>query len=241
MASTQPDEREGTTRREMIATSPTGTPDVRRAPEDEATLKTVTRGSITQAVCGVGAAVLAILGLAGILVGYMVSVATIAIGVAFLAEGGAIAARWDDLMREAPSSRFDKQSEFGGGLGAEFVAGITGVVLGILALLGLYPAVLIPVAIVVFGGGLLLGSALTMDLGSIGLDYDRGGRMSRDATRAASGMQVLVGLGAIVLGILALVGFAPGTMSLVALLAIGTSILLSGSAVGTRMMKVLRH
>ena len=49
---------------------------------------------------------------------------------------------------------------------------------------------------------------------------------------AAAGAQVLAGLAALVLGILALVGIASMIMVLIALLATGTSILLRSSALG---------
>jgi hypothetical protein len=52
--------------------------------------------------------------------------------------------------------------------------------------------------------------------------------------------QVLVGLGALVLGILGLVGIAPITMVLVALLATGASILLRSSFVGGLLLDFLR-
>ncbi len=58
---------------------------------------------------------------------------------------------------------------------------------------------------------------------------------------AASGTQMLIGIATIVLGILALIGIDPVTLSLVGLLATGASILFSGSAVSSRMLSVLRR
>ena len=48
-------------------------------------------------------------------------------------------------------------------------------------------------------------------------------------------MQALVGAGAVVLGILAVIGFAPVVLNLVAFLALGGALLLGGSALATRM------
>ncbi len=48
--------------------------------------------------------------------------------------------------------------------------------------------------------------------------------------------QVLVGIGAIILGILALIGFATQVLNLIAMLALGCSTLLSGSAVASRVL-----
>ncbi len=59
-----------------------------------------------------------------------------------------------------------------------------------------------------------------------------------EAMTAAGGVQALIGLASILLGILALIGLNPGVLSLVALLAIGTAILLSGTAVSGKMLSM---
>jgi hypothetical protein len=206
-------------------------------------MKIVPYGSLTEAVGGGGAVLLSILGLAGIAPAYMTAVATIAIGVALLAQGGSAAARWSELLEEASEYGGSHRVELGGGLSAEIFGGGAGVVLGILALLGILPGVLIPVALLVFGGTLLIGSGVPIDLGSMvgPRSYDRFGRLTREATAAASGTQVLIGIGAIVLGILALVGMDPLILSLIGLLAVGASILLSGTSVSSRLLGVLRR
>lgn len=205
-------------------------------------MKIVTGGSLTEALGGGGAVLLAILGLADVQPAYMASIATIAIGVALLAQGGAAAARWSSLLEEQPGA-WSSRAELGGGLSGELFGGGVGVVLGVLALLGILPHVLIPVALLVFGGTLLISSSVTVDLGSMAGPgaYERTGRLARDASMAASGTQVLVGVGGIVLGILALVGVAPGILSLIGLLSIGVAILLSGAAVSTRLVSMFRH
>jgi hypothetical protein len=65
--------------------------------------------------------------------------------------------------------------------------------------------------------------------------------MARDALYAASGSEALIGAGAIVLGILSLSGIAPLALILVALLAVGASILLAGSSVAGRMFESVAH
>jgi hypothetical protein len=54
-------------------------------------------------------------------------------------------------------------------------------------------------------------------------------------TSASSG-QMLIGLGAVVLGILAVIGLSSLTLVLIGLLSLGASALFSGSAHGTRML-----
>ncbi|MFS8071619.1 MAG: hypothetical protein ACMG6S_35060, partial [Byssovorax sp.] len=121
--------------------------------------------------------------------------------------------------------------------------GATGIVLGILALVGVAPHILIPVALLAFGGAMLVGTGATADLGALRgpAGSSRLERGARDLTVAASGTQMLIGITTIVLGILALIGVDPLTLSLVGLLAAGASILFSGSAVSSRMLSILRR
>lgn len=239
MTSIGPEERPQISRREAI--SEAGAAGLHE--EREKSFKIVAGGSLTEALGGGGAVILSILGLAGILPGYMAAIAVIAIGIAIVAQGAAAAARWSRLIEETSGYSWSGRTDLGSGLSAELFGGAVGIVLGILALLAVMPGVLIPVALLVFGGTLLIGSGVTVDLGSMAGPgaHDRAGRMTREAAMAASGTQVLVGIGAIVLGILALVGLDPGALSLVGLLAVGASILLSGSAVSGRMLSMLHH
>ncbi len=52
---------------------------------------------------------------------------------------------------------------------------------------------------------------------------------------------MLVGIAAVVLGIIALVGIDPVLVTLVALLVVGASVLFSGTAVSSRMASVMRR
>jgi uncharacterized membrane protein HdeD (DUF308 family) len=90
---------------------------------------------------------------------------------------------------------------------------------------------------------LLLGSGATVDLSSVAGDapHERFADLTRQAALAASGAQVLLGIAAIVLGIIALVGIDPVVVTLVALLILGASVLFSGTAIGTRMASVMRR
>jgi hypothetical protein len=241
MATMGPEDRERFARGEER----TGVPSFRREPEPERqrSIKVVAGGSITEAICGAATAVLAIIGLTGTMPGYMASVATIAFGVALVAQGGAVAARHSHLLREATPLEWGAHTEVGGGIGAEMLAGGAGVVLGILGLLGIGTGTLIPIAVIVFGGALLLGSSAGVDVGGVaaGGPGSTFAHVAHQATVAASGGQVLLGIAAIVLGIIALVGFDPLLITLVALLVVGASVLLSGAAVSSRMASVLRR
>ena len=235
-------ETEDSERREILVEG-AGRGAIRHESQDKQTAKVVAGGSITEALAGLAAAALAILGLTGILPGYFAAIATIAVGVALLAQGGAVAARWSRIMAETPGYDLDARGDLSSGITGEILGGATGIVLGILALVGVAPHILIPVALLAFGGAMLVGTGATVDIGAMrgaagSSRFDRG---ARDLTVAASGTQMLIGVTTIVLGILALIGIDALTLSLVGLLAAGASILFSGSAVSSRMLSVLRR
>jgi hypothetical protein len=202
-----------------------GTPDYMgsRAAEREFNLEMFMGGSAIEGVAGATAAVLAILGIAGIAVDYMFPIATIAIGVALVVFGAAAAARLGHASGAAASS-------------AEFIGGSAGVVLGVLALVGIAPVTLSAAAILIFGAAVLLGGTRTM----ISVE-DRVSGVGRQAVCSTTGAQALVGLAAIVLGILALVDLAPTTLVLVALLSLGGSILLSSAALTGHLASIWRR
>jgi hypothetical protein len=241
MATKGPDDRERFALREEAAGPRSG---VISDPERNRSVKVVAGGSILEALCGAGAVVLAILGLAGLMPGYLTAIAVIVFGVALVAQGGAVASRVQQLVRETAPTEWDTRAELGGGMGAELLGGAAGVVLGILALIGVGGPVLLPIAVIVFGGALLLGSATSADLGHMGgtsLAHERFAHATRQASAAAAGTQALAGIGAIVLGILALVGLDPMVLSLVALLVLGAAVILSGSAITSRMSTLMRR
>lgn len=212
--------------------------------EVERTAEVVAGGSMVEAIAGAAAVVLAILGLAGLLPTYLLSIAAIAVGVALLFEGGAIAVRYSRLLNETAGSRISS-AELGGGMGVEVIGGVSGIVLGILALLGLAPMTLTAVAAIVFGGTLLLSSGTATRLNCLAIDChglpDTTRRVAREAVFAAASVQVLVGLGGGILGLLALLGIHPMLLTLIAMLSLGGSVLLSGSAISNKMLGVLHH
>ena len=212
------------------------------AHEEKISAATLAGGASLELIGGGGAAVLAIIGLAGYLPLFMTSIAAIAIGGALLAHGAAVTARWADTMRRVSGDR-SEQIEVGGGAGSEFFGGAAAIVLGILALAGTIPLVLLPVAAIIVGGTILLGAPAQPEIARLAPDRDRRmSRITRDAVEGASGGMVLAGLGAIVLGILALVGVGPVyTLVQVALLAVGIALLIGGGALTARFARRLQQ
>lgn len=197
-------------------------------------------GSGSAMLGGAAALVLAILGLAGVVPHYMLTIAGIALGVGLLFEGGFIAAEYRTILSASGATGTGAKTELGGGLGAEALAGIAAIVLGILALLNIVPQVLMSITAIVLGAGVMLGSGAMARLNSLKVETsatpETARQVAKDSMSAAAGLQVLVGLAAIVLGILGLIGLAPQTLALVAMLALGSSELLSGGAMTSRVL-----
>jgi hypothetical protein len=211
-------------------------------PEKRREMEFLAGGSTAEVLGGAAAVVLAILGLAGMLPVYMAAVATIAVGAALFFEGGSMAAKCRRIISEAGGGRIEA-AEIGGGMTAEITAGLAGVTLGVLALLGAVPMTLIAIAAIVFGGSLLISSGATSRMNEAAVSSGEGNEtakaVAREAVSASAGAQVLIGLGGAVLGILALLNLNPMVLTLVAMLIIGFSILLSGTAIGGRMLSSL--
>ncbi len=210
--------------------------------DQETTMSVVAGGSIAEAIGGVGAVVLAILGLVDLLPHDMAAIATMAVGLALLLEGIAIATRFSDLLSETGRGLSDA-AKLGSGMGAEFLGGVAGGILGLLALLGIVPMILTASAVIVFGASLLLSSGATYRLDSLASKLGQktltGAQML--AGIAASGVQVLVGIAGVTLGIIALVGISSMVLTLVGLLSIGAGVLISGGAVSSTVASVMQH
>lgn len=196
---------------------------------------------MVEAIAGVGAATLAILGLAGVLPFYTTTLATIAVGAGLFAEGSSLGAAAARIDRETSGYRVGS----GGAFGVQAMAGAVGIVLGILALVGVLPSVLVPVAILAMGGGMVLAGPgrAELNLGALEL----GGASPRARRRAAAAVQTsgrllgLVGLGAVTLAILELAGVGTGfSLELVALLGLGVALVLGSSALLGRLMVTAR-
>jgi hypothetical protein len=218
-----------------------GVPLTREAPitrAEEPVSTEVEAGSTAEAIGGAGALVLAILGLLGILPITLDAIAAIALGAALLLGGAAVARRYSRVVPSGTGSR--ARQEIVGALGFQSLAGIGGIVLGILALLGVRPVVLLAITAIVFGAALIVGGSgmarLARSAAWFRSDFGRVG--GTEGAYAASGWEALVGIGVVVLGILALLGHAPLTLTLVAMLSAGAAVLVGGSMLAARMFGV---
>ncbi len=205
--------------------------------------KIAASSSFTEGIAGLVAVVLAIIALAGLIPGIFMPVSTIALGVALIFEAGTIRARSSAISRERQEKELAAFSKWGG-LSITFLAGVAGIVLGILALLSIAPMLLVPIAVIIFGAALVTDSGVRVRLSAIESeradwsDTDR--TVAQETASATAGIQIFVGLAGIVLGVLALIGIVPIILSLVSLLTIGLAILVVGSVVGGRMIGTIR-
>ncbi|HKD17146.1 MAG TPA: hypothetical protein VKG23_04690 [Thermoanaerobaculia bacterium] len=200
-----------------------------------ATLHILERGSVAEAIAGGAAVILAILGLIGLLPLTLCAIGIIAVGVAMLLGGAAVVARHREFTGTASGPRAVANS-------MELVAfgGVGAVVLGILALLRVIPYTLLPIAALLSGATLVVVSSVIGRLDALIQRQRQAPTTDRteQAVRGASGFDTIVGIGAIVLGILGLSGNNPVTLTLVVALAVGVAVLLSGSSLAARIYRV---
>lgn len=226
-----------------------GTPSSMTTSQDR-TAEVSVGGSLTEAVGGVAVIALAITALAGWFQINLVAIAAIVIGAGMLLEGGSIAARYARVLMSASSQR-TAGADLGGGLSTEFAGGAAAIILGILSLLHIYPTILLPIIAIVVGAAILLGAASMSALNAMvveqhfpGAGHGATRQVATAAVGAASGTQVLVGIAAVVLGIIGVAGGA-GMMGLiltaVAFLCVGATMIVSGCAIGSKMISILHH
>jgi len=203
------------------------------------TAEVVTSGSMVETIAGGAALVLSIIALAGIEGMTLSAVVCIVLGSALLLQGWAMGARYTHLIHETETGWWSTAAELGGGVTVGFLAGACGIVLGLLTLLGMADTVLLPVAAIVFGGALLLTCGATSKLNYLlmtqGETEPKQHVLARGGVAAAASLQVLLGLGAVVLGILALLHIEWMMLMLIGLLAVSTSTIFSGAAVSGRL------
>jgi hypothetical protein len=200
-------------------------------------------GGFVDALGGIATVVLAIIGLAGVKPEILVSIATIVFGAALLIQGGAMLTEFA-LVDAAPEA---ETPSAGGGLSALFLVGFAGIVLGVLALLGVHAGVMTAIAAIAFGAALVISSSSVWQLltsRSVEARFQTRSPMLRMVTSevaaGSAGLQAMAGLAAIVLGILAVAGVFASSLTLIAFLVAGSAIVLTGSTLSGTMIGFMR-
>lgn len=203
---------------------------------ERATTGIVSEGAVSapivQAVGGIATIVLAILGLANVAENYLVPIDAILFGAVLLVYGGAMVF---DYAQAVPAGSA-APAQLGSGISATFLAGASGIVLGILALVGIHAEVLAAAGVIVYGSALILSSNSSLQLHAA--RPGPGEVLSGQLVSGAAGVQALTGLATLVLGILALAGANPPVLTLVAFLVLGATVLISGSALTSAMVSM---
>lgn len=212
--------------------------------QEMAAAKIVRGGSLIGGIAGGVAVILAVIGLGNVMPHLMIPLAIIALGAAFLFEGAAIAARFSDLLTETSKGR-SIVPRLGAGLTAEVVGGIAGAILGLLALLNVSPLILMPVAFIVYGVTLIFGSGVAAWLEALltsrSGEHEKIGKVAHEAVEVSAGVQMILGVSTVILGILSLAGISPSVMNLVSVLCVGFAALLTGTAISARMWSIIFH
>jgi hypothetical protein len=193
----------------------------------------VVSGATMGAIAGIGTLVLAVVGLSGVAPAYLAPIAVVMLGLAFLLLGG-IDLAWFCMFNFAESESREHLL-FRRGVVIALVAGLAGVILGLLNLVFFIGAWFTAIAVIVLGVGLLAHSAAMRHIArftycSLGFQHSHS-VLNLNAVSLAPTRDLIVGLGGVVLGILALLGIMPMTLGFVALLAMGLAVAATASTV----------
>lgn len=207
-------------------------------------------GGFVDAVGGIATIVLAIIGLSGTIPSMMLGIVTIIFGAALLIQGGAMLSEYARIIFPAGTANFAIDQFGGGTLSAVFLAGAAGIVLGVLSLLGIHSTMLTAVAVMAFGSALVLSANSVMNLHRLKMSstapenqsaHSGSEILASEMASGSAGIQAFAGLAAIVLGILAVVGNNPQVLTLVALLALGATLVMTGTTLSGVVLGFMRQ
>lgn len=190
-------------------------------------------GTEAAAAIGAAAAVLGILGLAGVLPMILAEVAVILVGASYVGAQGTGAARYEPALSESERLQL-RTLPLTGAVGGEFVGGVAAALLGLLALLGVASGPVLAIAVILLGAVAIMNGRSHERVTAFMIETSdaspRVKAIAREASSTSMGALLLVGMGAVALGILALVITSSTVpLVLVASLALGFGILLESA------------
>jgi len=201
-------------------------------------------GPMTEGAAGIAVIVLAILALASISPGVLTPIAAIVIGVGLLIEAANTGIEYSRVSARGVQGGAVQTAQLGADVSVELMAGVAGIVLGVLALIGAATDMhLLPAALIVFGGAMLLAGFSATSISTVsGIEAAPGGMIAVQSELApARGLQVLAGISAIVLGILAFVLTAGATLLMVGFLVVGAALLATSANFTQSFMRMLER
>jgi len=175
-------------------------------------------------------------------------VGTTVFGVALLFESASTASRYQRLASIVPA-REREQAQVGGGVTVGVVGGAAGVALGVLALVGVEPAVMLPIAAMVHGASYVMSGGLHpaletwVERGEASLHATHSAsqreRLTHRAVATGAATRSLAGVAAAMLGILALAAVGPAVpVTLAARLTLGVAASIGALAFTARMNRL---
>jgi hypothetical protein len=188
-------------------------------------------GMLSEGAAGIATIVLAVIALAGVSAAPLASIVTIVIGVGLMVQAFNSAAGRSKVMPAGVGA----SAEVSGEVMVDVLTGVAGVILGILALVGINASHLVPAALIIFGGALLLSGASEMMPRGVSVASTTGGQAqisSYQGPVVTGGMEIMVGIAAIVLGILSLIFMSSWVLVLVGFIAIGAAMLMVSATFG---------
>ncbi len=194
----------------------------------------VVAGATIGSIWALGALVLATVGLSGVAAIYTLPVAAIVVGLAFLTLGG-IDRFWAGMFPFAEGETRRDRLIFTGGIWAVIVAGLVGIILGVVNLTHFTDPRFVGLGIIVLGLGLLCHSEVMRRVSRFPYHGVEGrqlrGPAAINALTVAPLRDFLVGLASVILGVLAIFSIAPAALGFVALLAMGVAMVATTSTV----------
>lgn len=195
-------------------------------------------------LAGIASIVLVILAFIGVLRFSFAAIATIVIGAGLLAQGLSLSRRSNQIRAELAAAGNAKAAEgIGSGAMIEIVAGIIGIVLGIIALFGGAPLTLMSLSLIAFGLALIMVGPMANRLDDLNAASARAEGTTLDGShktvKTTSGLDVLLGIAVAILGIIVLIGLANNlSVLLVGLLLTGIALAASGGVLAQRAKSV---
>jgi hypothetical protein len=203
-------------------------------------------GGLADAIGGIATVVLAILALAGVHREIVLPIAVIVFGAALLIQGATMLSEYASITFPAGSTGASSEQFGVGSLSSLFLVGLAGIVLGILALLGISPEILTAIAVISYGSALMLTSNAVRHLYMLQSSANRSGApragtelLAGEMASGSAGVQMLAGLASLVLGILAVLG-VNDILTLAALIVLGATVILTGSALSGLVIGFMR-
>jgi hypothetical protein len=181
---------------------------------------------------GVALVVLGILALAKVDPTLLNSIAVIVAGIALLVEGAAVSVKYARAASRVATQPIATESS--GGVASSLIGGLTGIVLGILAIIGISSFPLIGVALIVFGASVLFDHVARTQMRTLRMAGDtttvESPRAAASIVTSSNTAGILVSVGLVTLGILVLIQTIPDVLASAAFVALGAYLLLESVA-----------